>query len=290
LLPICLTENGFTQNPADNCVYTKENTDGKVILIVWVDDLILSANSESVLESVKEMLTKRFKMKDMGRLRHFLGIDFEQAEGLVKMLQERYVRRILDRFNMQNCKPRETPCEPKLDFTENAEKMKEPKMFREAVGSLIYLSTCTRPDLSFVVSKLSQYFAEPSEQHWNTVKHVFRYLKGTAEQQLCFRRNDTERLGLRVYSDADWASDTKDRHSTSGYCVNLSEESSLISWKTRKQPTVALSTCEAEYMSLASAMQECIYLEQLLKGMDTYKYAQTKVFEDNHWTSQKPSL
>lgn len=281
VLHVCLTENGFTQNPADNCVYTKEKPNEKVILIVWVDDLIIAANNESVLKNVKRMLTERFKMKDMGRLKHFLGIDFEQSEGLVKMSQERYVRKILDRFDMQNCKSRETPCEPKLDFTENAEKMKEPKRFREAVGSLIYLSTCTRPDLSFVVSKLSQYFAEPTEQHWNTVKHVFRYLKGTVEQQLCFRRNDTERLGLSVYSDADWASDTKDRRSTSGYCVNLSEGSSLISWKTRKQPTVALSTCEAEYMSLASAMQECIYLEQLLKGMDSYKYAQTKVYEDN---------
>lgn len=284
VLHVCLTENGFIQNPADNCVYTKEKQDEKVILIVWVDDLIIAANSESVLESVKRMLTERFKMKDMGRLKHFLGIDFEQVEGLVKMSQERYVRKILDRFDMQNCKSRETPCEPKLDYAENAEKMKEPRKFREAVGSLIYLSTCTRPDLSFVVSKLSQHFAEPTEQHWNTVKHVFRYLKGTADQELCFRRNDTERLGLRVYTDADWASDAKDRRSTSGYCVSLSEGSSLISWKTRKQPTVALSTCEAEYMSLASAMQECIYLEQLLKSMDTYQYAQTKVYEDNQGT------
>ncbi len=227
----CLTKNGFTQNPADNCVYTKEKCDEKVILIVWVDDLIIAANSESVLESVKGMLTERFKMKDMGRLKYFLSIDFEQTDGLVKMSQERYVRKILDRFDMQSCKTRETPCEPKLDYSEDAEKIEESRKFREAVGRLIYLSTCTRPDLSFVVSKLSQHFAEPTEQHWNTVKHVFRYLKGTAEQGLCFRRNDTEKLGLKVYSDADWASDTKDRRSTSGYCVSLNEGSSLISWK-----------------------------------------------------------
>lgn len=87
-----------------------------------------------------------------------------------------------------------------------------------------------------------------------------------------------------MYSDADWASDVTDRRSTSGYCVNLSEGSALIAWKTRKQATVALSTCEAEYMSLASAMQECIYLEQLLKNIDEYQYAQTKIFEDNQGT------
>lgn len=91
----------------------------------------------------------------------------------------------------------------------------------------------------------------------------------------------TEKLGLRVYSDADWASDSADRRSTSGYCASLNEGSSLISWKTRKQQTVALSTCEAEYMALASAIQECLYLEQLLRGIDAYEYAQTKVYEDN---------
>ena len=281
MLHTCLVENDFVQNPADTCVYTREKHNEKVILIIWVDDLIIAANNESVLGNVKGMLTERFKMKDMGKLRHFLGIDFEQANGVVKMSQERYVRKILDRFEMQDCKSRETPCEPKLEYTEDAEKMQEPRKYREAVGSLIYLSTCTRPDISFVVSKLSQHFAEPTVEHWNTVKHVFRYLKGTTEQGLFFRRNDTEKLGLRVYCDADWASDSADRRSTSGYCVSLNEGSSLISWKTRKQPTVALSTCEAEYMSLASAVQECIYLEQLLRGIDTYQYAQTKVYEDN---------
>lgn len=128
-----------------------------------------------------------------------------------------------------------------------------------------------------MVSKLSQHFDDPTEEDWSTVKHVFRYLKGTAEQSLCFKRNDTSKLGLKVYSDADWASERSDRRSISGYCVSLSEGSSLISWKSRKQPTVALSTCEAEYIALASAIRECIDLKQLLKGMDKYQYTQTKV-------------
>lgn len=269
MLHACLTENGFEQNSADNCVYSKQKKDEKVILLIWVDDLILAANKESVLKDVKKMLTEKFKMKDMGRLKHFLGIDFEQTDSEVKMSQEMYVNKLLERFEMKDCKPRETPSESKLVFSENADQMKDARKYREAVGSLIYLSTCTRPDLSFVVSKLSQHFSEPTEQHWNTVKHVFRYLKGTAKQGLCFKQN-AEGLGLKVYSDADWASDTADRRSTSGYCISLGDGSSFISWKTRKQPTVALSTCEAEYMALASAIQECIYLEHLLSGIDKY--------------------
>lgn len=157
-------------------------------------------------------------------------------------------------------------------------------MYREAVGSLIYLATCTRPDLSFVVSKLSQHFAEPSEEHWNTVKHVFRYLKGTTNRGLCFKKDDASNLGLIVHSDADWAGEVSDRRSTTGYCVSLSDRSPLVSWKSRKQPTVALSTCEAEYMALASAIQECMYLQQLLKGIDKYQYAPTKVYDDNQGT------
>lgn len=281
LLHAYLTENGFEQNPADHCQYTREKQNEKVILIVWVDDLIIAANNEEVVKSVKMMLTDRFKMKDLGKLNNFLGIDFNQSEGQVTMSQERYVNKILSRFGMQDCRVRETPCESKLEYTENAEKMEEPRMYREAVGSLIYLATCTRPDLSFVVSKLSQHFAEPSEEHWSTVKHVFRYLKGTTDRGLCFKKDDAGKLGLIVHSDADWASEVTDRRSTTGYCASLSERSSLISWKSRKQPTVALSTCEAEYMALASAIQECMYLQQLLKGIDEYQYGQTKVYDDN---------
>lgn len=221
MLQTHLSENGFEQNPADHCVYAREKDDEKVILLIWVDDLIIAASSEIVLNSVKRMLADRFKMKDLGKLNHFLGIDFNQIENQVKMSRKRYVNKILDRFEMQNCRLRETPCEPKLEYSEDAQKMKEPKKYREAEGSLIYLSTCTRPDLSYVVSKLSQHFADLTEEHWSMVKHVFRYLKNTTEQELCFKRSDTERLGLRVYCDDVYT----------GYCVSMSEGSSLISWK-----------------------------------------------------------
>lgn len=185
---------------------------------------------------------------------------------------------------MENCKKRETPCDQKLEYSENAAKIKDVKMYREAVGSLIYLATCTRPGLSFVVSRLSQYFAEPTEEQWVTVKHTMRYLKGTSEKGLCFTRNNSEKLGIPAYSDADWGSDVGDRRSTTGYYVSLSKNSSPVSWKTRKQPTVALSSCEAEYMALASTIQECLYLEQFLRSLDNYQYTQPIVFEDNQGT------
>ena len=182
---------------------------------------------------------------------------------------------------MQDCKPRSTPCEQKLNYTDGADMMNDVRKYREAVGSLIYLSVCTRPDLSFVVSKLSQYFSEPTDEQWVTVKHVLRYLKGTIDKELCYTKCDT--LGLQAYSDADWAADN-DRRSTTGYCVSLTKDGTLVSWKTKKQPTVALSTCEAEYMALVATVQECLYLKQLLEGLDKQKYPLPKVFEDNQGT------
>ena len=276
-----LTKIHFVQNEADNCVYTRETKHDKVIMVIWVDDLIIAASDENALKSVKEMLASRFQMKDLGKLKHFLGIDFVQSDNCVKMSQAKYVDKILERFQMEDCKPRSTPCEQKLNYSENADMMIDVRKYREAVGSLIYLTVCTRPDLSFIVSKLSQYFSEPTEEQWVTVKHVLRYLKGTVDKELCYKK--CEALGIQAYSDADWAADN-DRRSTTGYCVSLSKDGTLVSWKTKKQPTVALSTCEAEYMALAATIQECFYLKQLLDGLDKHEYAIPMVYEDNQGT------
>ena len=278
-----LTQNEFLQNQADHCVYTREREHEKVIMVIWVDDLLIAASDENAMKVTKDMLAARFKMKDLGKLRSFLGIDFEQCNNCVTMSQSKYVEKILVRFNMQDCKPRSTPCEQKLNYTDDAALLSDVSMYREAVGSLIYLTVCTRPDLSFIVSKLSQYFNEPTVEHFFTVKHVLRYLKGTSDKKLCYSKSN-ENLGIQAYSDANWAGDVKDRCSTTGYCVTLSQGGTLVSWKTKKQPTVALSTCEAEYIALATTIQECLYLTQLLDGIDKHVYMLPIVFEDNQGT------
>lgn len=160
------------------------------------------------------------------------------------MNQKRYILRMIERFGMSDCKPRSTPCEQKCDFYDKSEPA-DIKSYREIVGSLIYVTTCTRPDLSWTISKLSQHFSQPSVQHMITAKHVLRYLKGTANFELCYRKCK-EKLKLEAYSDASWASDQIDRKSTTGYCFSLTENGPLISWKSKKQPTIALSSCEAE--------------------------------------------
>ena len=170
-----------------------------------------------------------------------------------------------------------------MEYNSDADPV-DAKTYREVVGSLIYIMTCTRPDLSWIVSKLSQNLSEPNEQHWITAKHVMSYLKGTIDHELCYRKSEAN-LKLVAYSDSDWAADINDRRSTTGYCFSLTDDGPLISWKSKKQATIALSTCEAEYMALAATTQESLNLVQLINEMDNdCQYAPVKIFEDNQGT------
>ncbi len=140
-----LSQNDFIQNPADHCVYSKQTGSEKIILIIWVDD-------SRTLRNVKKMLEEKFKMKDLGKLKHFLGIDFAQGDGEIKMNQKRYITKILERFDMVHCKPRSTSCENKLKFENEGEPV-DPMRYQEVVGSLIYVMTCTRPDLGMLTGQ-----------------------------------------------------------------------------------------------------------------------------------------
>lgn len=141
------TENDFVQNDADHCVYSRTSGNKKVILLVWVDDLIIAASNNTLLSDVKEMLKRRFKMNDMGPHKHFLvALMSDKSEGEIKMTQKRHVEKILAKSGMSDCKPRSTPCEQKLNFDNEGEVI-DPTGFREVVGSLKYIMTCTRPDL-----------------------------------------------------------------------------------------------------------------------------------------------
>jgi len=271
-----LKSKGFTVSDTDPCVYSSETpTNEQIIILFWVDDILLASNSTALIESTKQELNKQFKMVDRGELRWFLGIDFKRLpDGCYLMSQERYIENILCRLNMSHCNPASTPAEKGLQLT-NASDEDHQKLvirnfpYRSAVGSLIYLMVATRPDISWIVSKLSQFLEKPGITHVNAVKRLMKYLQGTKSHRLVFKKSDKNLTG---HVDADWGNDPNDRRSVTGYIFTLG--SGPISWKTRKQPIVALSSCEAEYMALTEATKEA-------KSIGMYQMNPTVVYCDN---------
>ncbi|PIK39827.1 hypothetical protein BSL78_23335 [Apostichopus japonicus] len=259
----------YSQSLVDPCVYTKHEENDMTIILVWVDDIIITTNRDSILEDVKRGLTSRFKMKDLGEISMFLGMRFICEVDMIKINQSKYIEKMLLKYGMKDCKARSTPCEMNVDKVfENPEdqiELTDARLYREIVGSLIYVMTSTRPDLCYTVTKLAQHMSNPTMAHLTMAKHALRYLKGTIYQSLIYRKS-VEPLSLIGFCDSSWGN-SEDRRSITGYCFQLSENGPLISWKSTKQRTVALSTCEAEYMALAAATQEAKFLVQLWRSM-----------------------
>ncbi|XP_066954374.1 uncharacterized protein [Macrobrachium rosenbergii] len=168
---------------------------------------------------------------------------------------------------MNECNPKAIPCDLSVNklISSDSKELANPKLYREIVGSLIYIMTGTRPDLSYVVTKLSQYMSNPTVAHLSLARHVLKYLNGTLHYCLTFKKSD-DPLCLVGYCDSDWGA-SEERRSNTGYCFKLYEGGPLISWKTKKQKVVSLSTYEAEYVVITNAMQEGNFFRQLYADM-----------------------
>ncbi len=254
----------FIKSEADPSVYVTQVGDVKFFIVVYVDDLILVCNDQNKLLQIKGELSQKFEMKDLGELHFFLGMEVERNrdERLLRINQIKYLKVILKRFRMEECKPIGVPLDPKAKLQRNANGNDESKGFpyQQAVGSLMYAMLCTRPDLAYPISVLSQHMANPIMEHWMAVKRIFRYLQGTLQMKLQFGATPSkEVLG---YCDADWGGDLEDRRSTTGFVFMIG--GGAISWSSKQQPTIALSTTEAEYMANMQATKEAIWITKLM--------------------------
>eukprot|EP00253_Pinus_taeda_P015738 PITA_15738 len=199
-------------------------------------------------------LVTEFEMKDIGLMHYFLGLELWQEEGHFFLGQGKYIVDILSRFHMEDCRPMSTPMITnwkKLHASDS--ELVDPTLYRQLIGFLMYLVN-TRPDICFAVNTMSQFMCEPRKVHWVAVKHILRYLQGTVDYGLDYRQGDGVRLA--GYTDSDWAGCASDRKSTSGCCFRLG--SAVVSWFSRKQQSVALSSAEAEYMATSLASCEAI--------------------------------
>jgi Reverse transcriptase (RNA-dependent DNA polymerase) len=270
---------GFTRLVSDACVYVKRTKYGMIIMSIFVDDIVIAydARDEKDWLAIKQSFMTKYKMKDLGEVSWILGMKLtrDRERGVMRLDQSLYVSNVLKRFDMWDCKPVSTPecAGVKLSLhdcpvSDEGKKEMEDVPYMEAVGSLLYASIGTRPDIAHAVNVVSKFSKNPGQVHWMAIKRILRYLKGTINQPLVFIGKDAlldGQLNVSVFSDADWAGDVDDCRSTSGCVVRIGQ--STVMWSTKKQKTVSLSTAEAEYMALSSAVQEVMWLRQFLCEM-----------------------
>ncbi|CAB4028654.1 Hypothetical predicted protein, partial [Paramuricea clavata] len=277
-----LKNMGFVQTTGDPCIYVKEEGGEIFIIAVYVDDILLAGKNDQKINEVKQALAEQFQMKDMGQRHYFLGVKVIQKPDSKEIWigQEAYTKSVLERFGMESSKPASTPVNPgtKLKKAADDSQRVDQVNYQCAVGHLLYLSTKTRPDIAYAVSDVARFSAHPTEEHWIAVKRIMRYLNGTRDMGLLYDGSKTT-TSCVGYSDADWAGDLDDRKSTSGYVFQISN--AAISWRSKKQSCVALSTAEAEYMTLASATQEAVWLQQLLSDLKSKPTGPMLILEDN---------
>jgi hypothetical protein len=253
---------GFIQFPSEPCMYSK-GTEGKEIFVaIYVDDLVIATADMNEMQSFKNSLFDTYKMKDLGPIKHLLGMEVVQdiVKGTIVITQSNYIEEVLRRFGMLDCKPCNIPMCSSLSLSK-ATVNEDSYPYAEVIGSLLYMTSCTRPDITYAVNVLSKYIACHDKTHSLAAKGIMRYLSATKDMGITFSRSDPELFMLKAYTDSDWAADKDTRRSVTGYVFFLG--GSPISWKSKSQPTVALSSTEAEYMALASTTQEMLYLKAL---------------------------
>lgn len=258
---------GLTRCAADHAMWYRRNGDSTLIVALSVDDLTI-AGTPDLVATFKSDIKSHFDMSDLGPMHWILGIEVQRdrAARTLAISQRAYIDTIVARFNLESANPATTPLQPGGTLGKHQspatprqfEEMRDVP-YREAVGSLMYAAIGTRPDITFAVTALSQFMQNPGRMHWDAVKRVLRYLKGTRELWLVY--GDTQN-GIKGFSDADWGSTTEHRHLISGYVYTL--DGGAISWSAKKQNVVALSSTEAEYIALTHAAKEAPWLRYIL--------------------------
>ncbi|MGQ3285810.1 reverse transcriptase domain-containing protein, partial [Bosea sp. (in: a-proteobacteria)] len=260
-----LEQIGFRASAADPSLFSLRTSSGSAVhMLVYVDDCILASADEAAVQEVKQQLQQAFDVHDLGQAADFLGmrIAFDRAAGILRLTQQQYIEQLLQRFGLAECNPRQLPLSPGTQLLKQGEQLSEQHTlrYRELVGGLLWLSTCTRPDIAFAVGQLTRYMQAPTREHEQAAQGVLRYLRGTAGQGLVFRGSCSgELVG---FCDSDYASCKQSRRSTTGYVFILS--GATVSVRSKLQTTVATSTTEAEYQAAADATREALFLRKLL--------------------------
>ena len=269
----------FVRCSYDCCVYYKIIKDGLYIyLLLYVDDMLVACKDRDEIDKLKVLLNSKFEMKDLGYARKILGMEIRRniSKGKLFLSQEKYLRKVLEVFEMDNAKPVQLPlashfrlCNLQCPQTEAEKQDMANTPYANAGGCLMYAMVLTRPDIAHAVSVVSRYMAQPGKEHWKAVKWILRYLHGIVKCGLTFGKAKEEDDGLRGYVDLDYARDLDRRRSLTGYIFMLN--GCTVNWKATLQSVVALSTTEVEYIAATEAVKEALWLKGLVAELGLSK-------------------
>ena len=269
-----MAQMGFKRLYSDASIYIYARDGIKVIVPIFVDDITLASKSQKALDMFVVELSKHFKLRDLGPTTFLLGIEIsrDRERQRISLSQKQYILTKLEEFNMSECHPIGTPMVPGLRLSSDdspktqkeAEEMKKVP-YINAVGSLMYLAITTRPDISYTVGVLTRFNSNPGQKHWQAVKHLFRYLKGTIDMKLVYGPDPMTSDLFTTYCDADHGGNKDNGKSTTGYMVKLGL--GAVCWSSKLQPVVALSTTEAEYVAAVAAGKEICWMRNLLQEL-----------------------
>lgn len=251
---------GFQPFKTEQCLFKK--TESELILGIYVDDGIIVGNDIKEIDQLIKELEREFKIKVSHKINNFVGFEIIRKQNALKLTQKEYTKKLLEHHQMDNAKSTKIPIQ-QVDQTKT-ELINNNYPYREIVGSLLYLSTKTRPDIAYGINFCSRYVERPTNERIRDVKHVLKYLNGSRNLGIEYKTNNKTRV-LDAYCDADYAGDPETRKSTTGYIIFFA--GGAISWSSRKQPVIALSSTEAEYIAAAECCKELLYLKSLLEEL-----------------------
>ena len=272
-----LKRQGYKQGQSDHTLFFKHNGDKITVLAVYVDDIILTGDDDVEIRQIKEALAREFKIKDLGEMKYFLGMEVARSKQGIYISQRKYILDLLNETGMLGCPPSDTPIRAdKISDEVNLGKAVDMGKYQRMVGKLIYLAH-TRPDIAFAVSMVSQHSHDPKQKHLDEVYRILRYLKGSPGRGLLFKKTDKQ--GVEIFTDADWAGDKEDRKSTSGYATFV--WGNLVTWRSKKQTVVARSSAEAEFRAVALGICEGIWIKRVLEELRMNFDLPIKMYCDN---------
>ncbi|XP_013721367.1 uncharacterized mitochondrial protein AtMg00810-like [Brassica napus] len=260
-----LIDFGFVCSFPDPSLFVYHRGSLVIYLLLYLDDMIVTGNNEVLIQSLLKSLNTQFRMKDMGEVHYFLGIQIHRVQDGLFMNQEKYTQDLLITAGMADCAPMPTPLPLKLDNVSGQDALfSDPSYFRTLAGELQYL-TITRPDLQFSVNYIFQRMHMPSQEDFSLLKCILRYVKGTYNMGISMTAGTDSTL--LSYSDSDWAGCKATRRSTGGLCTLLG--SNVISWSTKRHDTVSKSSTETEYRTMSEAASEIVWLQTSGDGSST---------------------